>query len=77
MAGTQAERSHTNNLIVMKMGNLHRTKREIKDKEEDDSDDESDDEEDEDKKPELETAMIKHTGCVNRVRVSIFTILIS
>ena len=36
------------------------------DSEESDSDD---DEEDDEQKPELEAALIKHNGCVNRIRV--------
>lgn len=53
----------------MKMGNLHKTTNTQK-SEESDGDDEEE-EEDEDEKPEMETALIKHTGCVNRIRVSI------
>ncbi|KAF7996801.1 hypothetical protein HCN44_002447 [Aphidius gifuensis] len=61
VAGTQAPRTHINNLIVMKMTNLtgnNETK---------ESDDESDDE-DEEKMPKMSVASIKHQGCVNRVR---------
>ena len=51
------------------MSNLHRT---TKVKASGENADESDEEEDdEDDKPELETAMIKHTGSVNRLRVSV------
>lgn len=35
----------------------------------DDESDESDSDEDEDDKPDLEAAFLKHSGCVNRVRV--------
>ncbi len=39
--------------------------------EEDDSESESDEDEDEDdQKAELEAALIKHNGCVNRIKVS-------
>lgn len=76
VAGTQAERQHTNNLIVMKMHNLYGTnqgtkKKEDTKKEDEDSEDDSDSESDADdeNQPELETAVIKHQGCVNRVRV--------
>jgi ribosome assembly protein RRB1 len=55
VAGTQAERAHTNNIIVIKLSNLHKTQ-------DDGSDDESDSE---DEKPELEAAMIQHTGNLN------------
>ena len=70
VAGTQAKRTNANNIIVMKMSNLHKTvKEEQKEKDEEESDDESDDEDD-DKTPELEAVTIKHTGSVNRIRVS-------
>lgn len=64
VSGTQAAKTHVNNLLVMKMRNLHGMKN--------DSDDESDDEEldDEDgtNKPIMSVAPIKHQGCINRVR---------
>ncbi|ELT91552.1 hypothetical protein CAPTEDRAFT_155831 [Capitella teleta] len=69
IAGTQAEKSHTNNLIVMKMSNLHKNNKKKDD--DDDDDDESDSDDDEEmEKPELQTAPIKHQGCVNRVRAT-------
>ena len=68
VAGTQAERAHVNNVIVMKMSNLTKTNKD--DKSKDDSEDDDSEDEDDDDKPELETAMIKHTGGVNRIRVS-------
>lgn len=67
-AGTQAERSHLNHLMVMKMSNLSRNKEAAQKDAGDDED--SSDSEDEDAKPELETALIPHNGCVNRVRVA-------
>ncbi len=67
VAGTQADKALANNVIVMKMSNLHKTKKEKEEDEEEGSDSES--EEDEDEKPELETAMIKHNGGINRIRV--------
>lgn len=63
VAGTQAAKTHINNLLVMKMENLYDIKN--------DSDDESDDDElnDEDQnKPKMFIAPIKHQGCVNRIR---------
>ncbi|KOX81072.1 Glutamate-rich WD repeat-containing protein 1 [Melipona quadrifasciata] len=66
VAGTQAAKTHVNNLLVMKMKNLYGIK--------DDSDDESDDESDELNNeidmntPVMSVAPIKHQGCVNRVR---------
>lgn len=72
VAGTQAARTHVNNLIVMKMSNLHKTQE--GDDEEDDEDVELEDDQDdvadksELKKPQMTCALIKHQGCVNRVR---------
>lgn len=64
VAGTQAAKAHVNNLLVMKMSNLHGIK------EDEDSEDESSDSEDEsnERKPVMMVAPIKHQGCVNRVR---------
>ncbi|KAG7199450.1 hypothetical protein KM043_014076 [Ampulex compressa] len=63
VAGTQAAKTHVNNLLIMKMGNLSGVKGE-------DSDTESSDESDEenDHLPFMSVASIKHHGCVNRVR---------
>ena len=66
MSGTQAEANAQNNVIVMKMSNLKKTLKE--NNAESDSEDDSDSE-DEDDQPELEAAMIKHSGAVNRIRV--------
>uniref|UniRef100_A0A1A9WWK2 Glutamate-rich WD repeat-containing protein 1 n=1 Tax=Glossina brevipalpis TaxID=37001 RepID=A0A1A9WWK2_9MUSC len=73
IAGTQAARTHVNNLIVMKMHNLHKTQEKAEDEEEDDDEELEDDEDDvvdreELKKPQMSCALIKHHGCVNRVR---------
>ncbi|XP_050672109.1 glutamate-rich WD repeat-containing protein 1 [Leptidea sinapis] len=69
VAGTQASSAHLNNILVFKMSNLHQTlKEENDDSESDDGDD--DDDEDEEKKPEMTFAMIKHQGCVNRIRTT-------
>lgn len=74
VAGTQAASSHINNVIVMKMSNLHRTskdkKEEDSDLESDLSDDESDEELTEEKKPKMSCALINHVGCVNRIRAT-------
>lgn len=61
VAGTQAARTHANNVIVMKMTNLHKTGEDSEDEDEE-SDDESD------SKPKMFSAMVKHSGCVNRIR---------
>lgn len=49
------------------MSNLTRTSKPKDENDEEESDSDSD--EDDDSKPELETALVKHTGCVNRIRV--------
>lgn len=72
IAGTQAARTHVNNLIVMKMSNLCKTQEGVdeEDEEEDELDDDQDDiaDKNELKKPQMSCALIKHQGCVNRVR---------
>lgn len=65
VSGTQASQAHINNIVVMKLWNLHRTS---KDEDNDDEDELSDDE-DENKNPNMSGALIKHNGCVNRIRV--------
>ena len=67
VSGTQAESTHGNHIIVMKMSNLKKTLKD-KDNSEDESDEDSDSD-DEEERPELEAAMIRHSGCVNRIRV--------
>lgn len=71
VAGTQAARTHVNSVIVMKMSNLHRTSKKQED-DESDSDEYSDDEDVEDKRPQMNCALIKHAGCVNRIRSTTF-----
>lgn len=73
VAGTQAAASHINNVIVMKMSNLHRTSKEKKQEDSDlesdmESDDDDDSEEPEEKKPKMSCALINHVGSVNRIR---------
>lgn len=70
VSGTQAARTHINSVIVMKMSNLHRTSKDQSDDEESDSDEDYEDEED--KRPHMSCALIKHAGCVNRVRATTF-----
>lgn len=73
VSGSQSEQGHLNHVIVMKMSNLHQTTKVKSESEEnkEESDEDEEDEEDEDEKPELETALVKHSGSVNRIRVSI------
>ncbi|BFG03282.1 glutamate-rich WD repeat-containing protein 1 [Drosophila madeirensis] len=70
VAGTQAARTHVNNLIVMKMSNLHRTQDDEAEEDDEELEDDQDDVPDkgELKKPQMTCALIKHQGCVNRVR---------
>jgi len=68
IAGTQASQSHYNNLIVMKLSNLHKT---AESEENEDDDDEDSGEEDESKTPKMAGALIKHQGCVNRIRSTV------
>lgn len=64
VAGTQAAKTHVNNLLVMKMSNLHSNKQHSEDSESESSDSEDEDE----RKPVMSVAPIKHQGCINRVR---------
>ncbi|RKP15073.1 WD40-repeat-containing domain protein [Piptocephalis cylindrospora] len=65
VAGTQAERASDNEILVMKMSQLHRTNRDDQDQQEDgDSDDEAVDDD-----PVLEHHSVKHPGGVNRIRL--------
>jgi ribosome assembly protein RRB1 len=75
VCGTQAPATFSNNVIVMKMHNLHRTSKEKEkdsDLESDEEDSSSDEEEDEEKKPKMSAALIKHHGSVNRIRQTKF-----
>ncbi|XP_077980352.1 glutamate-rich WD repeat-containing protein 1-like [Glandiceps talaboti] len=71
VAGTQAEKTHLNNIIVMKMSNLYKTKKDEEEEEKEDDDDDDSSEENEDEKAELETSMIKHNGSINRIRSTV------
>lgn len=66
VAGTQAPQTHVNSIIVMRLSNLQPMK---KSDEDDDDDGEDDSDEEDDKKPRMSGALIKHQGCVNRIRV--------
>lgn len=63
VAGTQSQQVHVNNIIVMRLTNLHKTSKN------EENGEESDDDDDEDVKPKMAGALIKHQGCVNRIRV--------
>ncbi|XP_063920431.1 glutamate-rich WD repeat-containing protein 1 [Zophobas morio] len=68
VSGTQASQAHVNNVIVMKLSNLHKTSKE---EEEDDDDDDEDSDDEVSKNPKMTGALIKHQGCVNRIRSTI------
>lgn len=63
VAGTQGAQTHVNNVLVMKMSNLHGIKQHSED-----SESESSDSEDEEDSPVMSVAPIKHQGCINRIR---------
>jgi ribosome assembly protein RRB1 len=62
VAGTQADQPNKNEVLVMKVGDLHKTMREQDDDDNDDDDDDLDDD------PYLLTQSIPHVGGVNRIR---------
>ncbi|KAK0055972.1 glutamate-rich WD repeat-containing protein 1 [Biomphalaria pfeifferi] len=70
LGGTQSETGHFNYLLVMKMANLHKTLKEhyVDDDDEESETDEEDNETGLNMKPQLYQTMIKHNGCVNRVK---------
>ncbi|BFZ17528.1 hypothetical protein BsWGS_20567 [Bradybaena similaris] len=76
LSGTQTEAGYFNYILPMKMCNLHKTQKEEKtedDSESDSSDDEDDDEEahgPESKNSVLHQTMIKHNGCVNKIKAT-------
>ncbi|KAJ2859975.1 Ribosome assembly protein rrb1 [Coemansia erecta] len=65
VAGTQADRSYRNQLVIMKWGQLHRTINDDKDDEDKDDDNINDLDED----PILESKSVRHQGGINRIRV--------
>ncbi|XP_004932951.1 glutamate-rich WD repeat-containing protein 1 [Bombyx mandarina] len=69
VAGTQASSAHLNNLLVIKMSNLHPIS---KPEEDEESEDDDSDDEDEEQKPQMTFSFIKHQGCVNRIRATNF-----
>ncbi|GBN47515.1 Glutamate-rich WD repeat-containing protein 1 [Araneus ventricosus] len=69
VGGTEVKKIRSNNLLVMKLSNMQKNKPPKSDNEEDEES-ESESDEEEDSKPILETASVKHAGCVNRVKVT-------
>lgn len=68
VAGTQAAAGQGNSVIVMKLSNMHKTGGT---EEQDDDEEDEEQEEDESKDPKMAGALIKHNGCVNRIRSTI------
>jgi len=69
VAATQAEQGRSNHMIVMKMSNLHPVKHQSeKDGVSSDEEDDDDESDVQGTKPEMETAMVKHSGGANRIR---------
>lgn len=53
------------------MSNLHKTQKEEEEEDKSDSDEDSENEEENSgQKPKMDSILIKHHGCVNRIRVS-------
>lgn len=69
VSGTQADRSHTNNVVVFKLANMHKSNT-VEDDDEESSESDEEEEENEAKKPVMSAALMKHNGGVNRIRVS-------
>uniref|UniRef100_A0A0A9XQC4 Glutamate-rich WD repeat-containing protein 1 n=1 Tax=Lygus hesperus TaxID=30085 RepID=A0A0A9XQC4_LYGHE len=72
VAGTQTERANGNSIILMKASQLHKT---LKEDDSDDSESESEEEDDDEETPKtgaplMEFALIRHHGCVNRIRAT-------
>lgn len=68
VAGTQAAKAQNNSVVVMKMSNMQRNKKSKKKGSDDEESESEDEDEEEEELPDLETATIKHTGCINRIR---------
>ncbi|KAG1654551.1 Glutamate-rich WD repeat-containing protein 1 [Nymphon striatum] len=70
VGGTQSAKIHSNHLIIMKMSNMHRSKNTEKPKKDDESEDDEESDDEEEELPDFHSALVKHPGCVNRVRTS-------
>jgi ribosome assembly protein RRB1 len=69
VAGTQADRPDRNEVLVMKMGDLHKTQNRSREEDDDGFNMESDDDDDDvDGDPYLLTQSVPHNGGVNRIR---------
>jgi len=68
IAGTQASEPGKDKLIVMKMSEMHRTRKDRDENESSDSDEDSDEDDDLDDDAVADQKSIKHPGAVNRVR---------
>lgn len=65
VAGTQADSPRNNEVIIMKMSQLHKTQHDNNDS---DAEDDDDDDEDLDEDPIFEHRSLRHNGNINRIR---------
>lgn len=74
VGGTQVEKTTQNQLIVMRLSNMHNITDEKQDddsdKEEEDSDEEDEEAKKKEKEPVLQAVLIRHNGEVNRIKVT-------
>nr|CAD7203614.1 unnamed protein product [Timema douglasi] len=75
VGGTQAAKARSNSVLVVKMVNLTKIKKKNSDDSESDDSDDSEDSDGsdlaEEELPQMHCALIKHAGCVNRIRASV------
>nr|CAD7409928.1 unnamed protein product [Timema cristinae] len=75
VGGTQAAKARSNSVLVVKMVNLTKIKKKNSDDSENDDSNDSEDSDDsdlaEEEIPQMHCALIKHAGCVNRIRASV------
>nr|CAD7266231.1 unnamed protein product [Timema shepardi] len=75
VGGTQAAKARSNSVLVVKMVNLTKIKKKHSDDSENDDSDDSEDSDGsdlaEEEIPQMHCALIKHAGCVNRIRASV------
>ncbi|CAG5136327.1 unnamed protein product [Candidula unifasciata] len=79
LGGTQSETGYFNYIMLMKMCNMHKTQKEEKEDDSEESESSSDDDDEGEDKPDrtgkktppvLYQTMIKHNGCVNRIKAT-------